>query len=61
MNSQALYEEAKECRRMAHSYLGQPEASVLLRVAREFERLAIEVAPRSQRRADTIGEKRRLG
>ena len=33
-------EEAEICRRRALAYLGRPEASFLLRVAREFERLA---------------------
>jgi hypothetical protein len=32
-------EEAQNCRRQALAYLGQPEASFLLRVAREFDRL----------------------
>ena len=35
-------EEAEECRRKALTYLGRPEASFLLRVARQFDRLAVE-------------------
>jgi hypothetical protein len=35
-------EEAEDCRRKALAYVGQPEATFLLRVAREFERLAQE-------------------
>jgi hypothetical protein len=37
-----LEEEAEDCRRKALAYVGQPEATFLLRVAREFERLAGE-------------------
>jgi len=32
-------EEAQDCRRKALTYLGQPEAAFLLRVAKEFEEL----------------------
>lgn len=39
-------EEAEECRRMALCYLGRPEAPFLLRVAREFDRLARERRPK---------------
>lgn len=35
-------EEAEICRRKALAYLGKPEASFLLRVAREFDRLEAE-------------------
>ena len=35
-----LKQEAEECRGRAVSYLGRPEATFLLRVAREFDRLA---------------------
>lgn len=35
-----LKREAEECRERALSYLGLPEATFLLRVAREFDRLA---------------------
>ena len=42
MTKITLEEEAEECRRKALSYLGRPEASHLLRVAREFDRLAAE-------------------
>jgi hypothetical protein len=34
-----LLEEAQDCRRRALTYLGQPEATLLLRVAKEFEQL----------------------
>jgi hypothetical protein len=37
-----LDEEAEQCRQQARAYLGQPEAPFLLRVAREFDRLADE-------------------
>ena len=40
-----LLEEAGECRRRAQAYVGQPEATFLLKVAREFERLALEERP----------------
>lgn len=32
-------EEADACRRKAHVYVGRPEATFLLRVAKEFDRL----------------------
>jgi len=35
-------EEAEDCRRKALAYVGQPEAPFLLRIAREFDRLASE-------------------
>ena len=35
-------EEADDCRRKALAYVGQPEAPFLLRIAREFDRLASE-------------------
>jgi hypothetical protein len=35
-------EEAEHCRRQALAYLGRPEAPFLLKVAREFDRLARE-------------------
>ncbi len=40
MNDDALLEEAEKCRWRALAYAGQPEASFLLRAAREFEDLA---------------------
>jgi hypothetical protein len=40
MDPQALHANADECRQKARCYLGQPEASFLLRLAGEFERLA---------------------
>ena len=40
MHDADLYNEAEVCRRKALSYLGKPEAPFLLRVAREFDRLA---------------------
>jgi hypothetical protein len=42
MNATACKDEAENCRRKALAYLGRPEASLLLRVAREFDRLAAE-------------------
>jgi hypothetical protein len=42
MDDAKLYDEAETCRQKALSYLGKPEASFLLRVARGFERLATE-------------------
>lgn len=44
LETEHLLEEADDCRRRALAYLGKPEAPFLLRVAREFERLA-EVRP----------------
>jgi hypothetical protein len=38
----SLEEEAENCRRKALVYLGRPEASFLISVARQFERLAAE-------------------
>jgi hypothetical protein len=35
-------EEAEDCRRKALAYLGRPEAPFLLRIAREFDRIAAE-------------------
>ncbi len=40
MNHLSCDEEAEDCRRKALSYLGRPEAPFLMRVAREFDRLA---------------------
>lgn len=37
-----LLEEAQDCRRKALTYLGQPEAALLLRVAKEFEEMDAE-------------------
>lgn len=42
MDDGHLYDHAEECRQKALSYLGKPEAPFLLRVAREFDRLAIQ-------------------
>lgn len=42
MTNAKLLDQADQCRHRAHSYLGRPEATFLLRVAREFERLACE-------------------
>lgn len=42
MNLLCFQEEAEDCRRKALAYVGQPEATFLLRVAREFDRLASE-------------------
>jgi hypothetical protein len=42
-----LQDEADYCRMAALNYLGKPEAPFLLRVAREFDRLA--TGPRERR------------
>lgn len=42
MTDPHLLEQADQCRDRAHAYVGRPEARFLLRVAQEFERLAIE-------------------
>ena len=42
MDDANLYDEAETCRQKAFSYLGKPEAPFLLRIAREFERLAAQ-------------------
>jgi hypothetical protein len=39
MNHIGFLEEAQNCRRRALTYVGQPEAALLLRVAKEFEEL----------------------
>ena len=44
-------EQAEDCRRQALSYVGHPEASLLIRVAREFDRLAAESRYRAAERA----------
>ena len=36
----SLIDEAENCRQKALAYVGQPEASFMLRVAEEFDRLA---------------------
>ena len=41
MNEATLNSEAERCRQKSLSYLGKPEAPFLLRIAREFERLAV--------------------
>jgi hypothetical protein len=51
MTNICLKEEAEDCRRKALAYLGRPEAPFLLRVAREFDRLAAE--PRRTRKPPT--------
>lgn len=61
MKNLSLHEEAENCRRMAISYLGKPEVPFLLRVAREFDRLAKEDTSLLRRKGDANGEKRRLG
>jgi hypothetical protein len=42
MSHTSLHQEAECCRQQALAYLGRPEGSFLLRVAREFDRLAQE-------------------
>lgn len=44
-------EEAEDCRRKALAYVGQPEATFLLKVARQFERLAAERSNRFRKPA----------
>jgi len=44
-----LEEEAEVCRMQALIYLGRPEGPFLLRVAREFERLAKDELDRAKR------------
>ena len=42
MHNANLQDEADSCRTTALRYLGRPEAPFLLRVAREFDRLAAQ-------------------
>jgi len=49
MTDEALHEEAELCRQRALSYVGQPEAPFLLRVARELDRLAMDRKPSAPR------------
>jgi hypothetical protein len=49
MNKLDANHEAETCREKALYHMGQPEAAVLLRVAREFERLASEPRVRTYR------------
>ena len=42
MTDTSLHREAETCRQQALSYLGQPEGPLLLRLAREFDRLEEE-------------------
>jgi hypothetical protein len=44
--------EAENCRQKALSYLGRPEAPFLLRVAREFDRLAKEARDEPDSKSD---------
>ncbi len=39
MSEASFHEQAETCRQRALAYLGRPEASFLLRAAREFDRL----------------------
>ena len=41
MDKTSLKNEAEKCRQMALSYLGTRQASFLLRIAKEFEDLAV--------------------
>ena len=61
MESRALQEEAEECRRKAITYLGKAEAPFLLKIAREFDRLAEEGTSSGRRHGDARGETRVLG
>ena len=49
-----LLEEAENCRRKAHAYVGLPEASFLLRVAEGFERLAAGCHEKSARSVESL-------
>ena len=49
-----LLEEAENCRRKAHAYVGLPEASFLLRVAEGFERVAADRYEKSERSVDSL-------
>ena len=49
MDDAELYKEAEDCRRKALGYLGRPEAPFLLRVARQFERVAEERKSKGRR------------
>ncbi len=40
MEDPFLHDEAEGCRQLALSFLGRPEASFLLRAARQFDQLA---------------------
>ncbi len=42
MDQIGLLEEAENCRRKALAYLGRPEATFLLRVAKAFEELDLK-------------------
>ncbi len=51
MDHIGLLEEAENCRRKALAYLGQPEATFLLRAAKAFEELDAEKRGLRSRRA----------
>ena len=57
MDSLTMLDEAEACRQRALSYIGKPEAPLLLRMAQEFDRLAKE----GRRQGDAEGKLRRLG
>jgi hypothetical protein len=48
MHQSDLQAEAEACRKKALAYLGRPEATFLLKAAREFERLAREPQHRTE-------------
>jgi hypothetical protein len=50
-------EEAENCRRKALAYVGQPEAPFLLSVARQFDRLAHEMANNDGRAGAVVGDR----
>ena len=50
MTAIECHDEAERCRQQALAYLGQPEAPFLLRLAREFERLAYDERGRADKR-----------
>ena len=64
MSTETLWEQAEDCRRRAHAYLGQPEGQFLLKVAAAFEDLASKqmrpgVGATKHRAGDTPPDQRR--
>jgi hypothetical protein len=55
LDSASLREEAEDCRRKALSYLGRPEATFLIHVAREFDKLAEQSVSRGYAERKGIG------
>lgn len=59
MDRATLHFEAKTCRQKAVSYPGKPEARFLLRVAREFDRLAKEPVSKSRVKSERVKAEKR--